>query len=64
MDELESDVVCTSVPQEIKIVLEAIDRMDTEIIRLEEVNRKLLQCVNHYAENGYSKAVKCLKELE
>lgn len=30
---------------------------------LDYKNRVLMNCVNHYAENGYSKAIKCLKEL-
>lgn len=34
------------------------------LIKLRKENRALRQCVNHYAENGYSKAIKCLKELD
>ena len=34
------------------------------ILKLRKQNKKLRQCVTHYAENGYSKAIKCLKELE
>lgn len=34
------------------------------ILKLHARNKKLRKCVEHYAENGYSKAIKCLKELE
>lgn len=34
------------------------------LIKLQLENKKLRECVNHYAENGYSKAIKCLKELK
>lgn len=34
------------------------------LIKLQLENKKLRKCVDYYAENGYSKAIKCLKELK
>lgn len=44
--------------------LKIIDNLHKHIKKIELENKKLRKCVEHYAENGYSKAIACLKELE
>jgi hypothetical protein len=39
-------------------------RKSKEGITLEQENQILRECLQHYVDNGYSKAITCFKKLE
>ena len=58
-------VIFSGIIAYIKCLRDEIKMLHNELLDTGlDTNRKLRNCVEHYAENGYSKAIKCLKELE